>query len=48
MSHVHAFPMHSYSPFNIFDIFVVAWDSSDCSSLVLPLNSVYVSRVYGT
>ena len=37
MSHVHAFPMHKYLIFNIFDIFNVAWDFSDCSSLFLPL-----------
>ena len=37
MSHVHAFPMHVYLIFNIFDIFNVAWDFSDCSSLFLPL-----------
>ena len=37
MSHVHAFPMHTYLVFNIFDIIVVAWDFSDCSSLFLPL-----------
>ena len=37
MSHVHAFPMHTYLIFNIFDIFNVAWDFSDCSSLFLPL-----------
>ena len=38
MSHVHAFPMHTYSLFHIFDIFDVAWDFSDCSSLLFPLN----------
>ena len=37
MSHVHAFPMHTYLIFNIFDIFNVAWDFTDCSSLFLPL-----------
>ena len=37
MSHVHAFPMHTYLIFNIFDIFNVAWYFSDCSSLFLPL-----------
>ena len=37
MSHVHAFPMHTYLIFNIFDIIDVAWDFSDCSSLFLPL-----------
>ena len=38
MSHVHAFPMHMYFIFNIFDIIDNAWDFSDCSSLFLPLN----------
>ena len=37
MSHVHAFPMHTYLLFNIFDIIDVAWDFSDCSFLFLPL-----------
>ena len=37
MSNVHAFPMHTYLIFNIFDIIVVAWDFSNCSSLFLPL-----------
>ena len=37
MSHVHAFPIHTYLLFNIFDIINVAWDFSDCSSLFLPL-----------
>ena len=37
MSHVHAFLMHTYLLFNIFDIFNVAWEFSDCSSLILPL-----------
>ena len=37
MSHVHAFPMHTYLIFNIFDIILVAWDFSDCSSHFLPL-----------
>ena len=37
MSHVHAFSMHTYLLFNIFDIIVVAWDFSDYSSLFLPL-----------
>ena len=37
MSHVHAFPMHTYLLFNIFDIIDIAWDFSDCSSLFLPL-----------
>ena len=38
MSHVHAFPMHTYLIFNIFDIIDIVWDFSDCSSLFLPLN----------
>ena len=38
MSHVHAFPMHTYLIFNIFDIIDIAWDFSDCSSLFLLLN----------
>ena len=29
--------MHTYLIFNIFDIIVVAWDFSDCSSLFFPL-----------
>ena len=33
----HAFPIHTYLIFNIFDIFNVAWDFSNCSSLFLPL-----------
>ena len=37
MSHVHAFPMHTYLIFNIFDIIDIAWDFSNCSSLFLPL-----------
>ena len=37
MSHVHAFPMHMYLLFNIFDIINVAWDFSDCFFLFLPL-----------
>ena len=37
MSHVHAFPMHTYLIFNIFDIIVVAWYFFYCSSLFLPL-----------
>ena len=37
MSHVHAFPMHMYSPFHIFDIFDLLGTFSDCSSLFLPL-----------
>ena len=32
MSHVHAFPMHMYSLFNILDIFETAWDFSNCHS----------------
>ena len=38
MSHVHAFLMHTYSLFHIFDIFDDAWDFFYCSSLLLPLN----------
>ena len=38
MSHVHAFSMHMYLIFNIFDIIDIAWDFFDCSSLFLPLN----------
>ena len=30
MSHVHAFPIHTYLLFIICDIIVVAWDFSDC------------------
>ena len=37
MSHVHAFPMHMYLLFNIFDIIDVAWEFFDCSFLFLPL-----------
>ena len=37
MLHVHAFPMHTYFLFNIFEIIDDAWDFSDCSSLFLPL-----------
>ena len=37
MSHVHAFPMHTYLIFNIIDIIDISWDFSDCSSLFLPL-----------
>ena len=37
MSHVCAFPMHTYLIFNIFDIIDIAWDFFDCSSLFLPL-----------
>ena len=35
MSHVHAFPMHIYSIFNILTIFEMCWDFSDCLSLSL-------------
>ena len=35
MSHVHAFPMHTYSIFNILAIFEMCWDFSDCLSLSL-------------
>ena len=38
MSHVHAFSMHMYLIFNIFDIIDIAWDFFNCSSLFLPLN----------
>ena len=48
MSHVHAFPMHTYLTFNIFDIVIVAWDFSDCLFFLSLSLSVYVSRVYGT
>ena len=37
MSHIHAFPMHTYFLFNIFDIIVIAWDFSNFFSLFLPL-----------
>ena len=37
MSHVHAFPMHTYLLFIICDIIVAAWDFSDCLVLFLPL-----------
>ena len=37
MSHVHAFSMHTYLIFNIFDIVVAAWDFSNCLFLFLPL-----------
>ena len=37
MSHVHAFPMHTYFLFVICDIIVVAWDFSDFLFLSLPL-----------
>ena len=37
MSHVHAFPMHTYLLFNIFDIIDVAWDFFYCFFLSLPL-----------
>ena len=30
MSHVHAFPMHTYFLFNILGIFDIAWDFYDC------------------
>ena len=44
----HAFSMHTYLIFNIFDIIDVAWDFSNCSFLFLPLFSIYISHVYGT
>ena len=37
MSHIHAFPMHTYFLLNIFDIIVIAWDFSNCFSFFLPL-----------
>ena len=38
MSHVHAFPMHTYLLFIICDIIVAAWDFSECFFfLSLPL-----------
>ena len=37
MSHVHAFPMHTYLIFNIFDIIDFSWDFSNCSFPFLPL-----------
>ena len=37
MSHVHAFPMHTYFLFIIFAIIVAVWDFSDCLFLFLPL-----------
>ena len=37
MSHVHAFPMHTYLLFIVCDIIVAAWDFSDCLFLFLPL-----------
>ena len=33
MSHVHAFPIHTSSIFNILAIFEICWDFSDCLSL---------------
>ena len=37
--HVHAFPMHTYSIFNIVAIFEMCWDFSDYLSLSLLLFS---------
>src|SRR5713101_1740363 len=37
MSHVHAFPMHTYSTFNILVIFELFWSFSNCLLLSLPL-----------
>ena len=37
MSHVHAFPLHTYLIFNIFDIIDIAWDFFYCSFLFIPL-----------
>ena len=46
MSHVHAFPMHMYSIFNILAIFEMCWDFSDCFSLSLSfLFTLVVSMV---
>ena len=36
MSHVYAFPMHTYSFFTILAIFEMCWDFSDCLFLSLP------------
>ena len=45
MSLAHAFPMHTYSPFHIFDIFELFWDFSEC--FFLPSHSlVYVSALW--
>ena len=35
MSHVHAFPMHTCSIFNILVIFEMCWNFSDCLSISL-------------
>ena len=35
MSHVHAFPMHTCSIFNILVIFEMCWDFSNCLSISL-------------
>ena len=37
MSHVHAFPMHTYFLFIIFAIIVATWDFFYCLFLFLPL-----------
>ena len=42
MSRVHAFPKHTYSPFNILAIFELFWDFSNCFSLSLSLSLSYV------
>ena len=39
MSYVHAFPMHTYSLFNVFLYIWTAWDFFDCLSLSLSLFS---------
>ena len=41
MSHVHAFPMHTYSLFNILVIFEKCWDFFDCLSLSLSFRLCY-------
>ena len=48
MSHVHAFPMHTYSLFHIFDIFELLGTFLIVLLFFSPSKSVYVSRVYGT
>ena len=47
MSHVHAFPMHTYSLFNILVIFELLGTFLIVFSFS-PSLSIYVSRVYGT
>ena len=41
MSHVHVFPMHTYSFFNILAIFEMYWDFSDCLSLSLSFSFLF-------